>query len=136
MSDKSDEQVFTENFLKELIEKTNDTKVFTDKHRKELLGRASKVKSGDRSACNKLADLWSKYHKEDSESESPAPRKASKKEVPSTILACANGCGFMTRYPGKQSLQTKGRPAKTESGQYLCPNCNRNGVSSTLKPYP
>jgi len=128
------EEEYTENFLKEFIEKTNETLIFTDKHRKELLGRANKVKPGDKEACNKLADLWTLYHKEADTDPESKPKKPDK--VPDTVLMCSNGCGFNTRWPDKQALQTKGRPTKTESGQYLCPNCDANGSSSTLKPYP
>lgn len=65
------------------------------------------------------------------------PKKPKKEEAPSEALTCSNGCGFMTRYPNKQALQDKnGKPAKTEQNQYLCPNCQLNGMSSTLKPYP
>lgn len=127
------EEEYTENFLKEFIEKTNETLIFSDKHRKELLGRASKIKPGDKEACHKLADLWTLYHKEADTGPEPKPKKPEK--VPENILICSNGCGFSTRWPDKQALQIKGRPAKSDDGLFLCPNCDRNGSSAALKPY-
>lgn len=50
------------------------------------------------------------------------------------ILKCSNGCGFMTRWPKAQALKVgKDKQAKEP---YLCPNCDTNGMSGKLVPYP
>lgn len=71
-----------------------------------------------------------------------SPKKPKKETAPSAVFTCSKGCGFNTRWPEKQALQLtdkKGKatgPAKTDAKQYLCPNCDRNGMSSTLKSFP
>ncbi len=125
------EEEYTENFLKDFIEKVKAEKRFTETQKSDLLEQALAVKPGDKKACEKLAFLWMKYQKETDTD--PKPKKPDK--VPDTILICSNGCGFSTRWPAKQALQIKGRPAKTDDSLFLCPNCDRNGSSAALKPY-
>jgi len=75
---------YTQNFLKEFDEKLTEEEGFTNGHRAELKGRASKVKPGDTTACNKLIDLFQTYLKTDieapveSESEQPKTEKKTK----------------------------------------------------------
>ena len=72
--------------------------------------------------------------------EAPKParsRNSKSKGNQGQPMKCDNNCGFMTRYANKQALQDKkGKPAKTEDGKYICPMCQRNGISGTLSPCP
>ena len=54
------------------------------------------------------------------------------------IYRCGNNCGFNTRHVAAQALQDKTthKAARTEAGQYLCPNCRRQGVTGKLVQYP
>jgi len=60
------------------------------------------------------------------------------------IYQCANGCGFSTRVPKQQALKVKLRDKnniitgekKEAEKPYLCPNCDSNGSSSNLVPFP
>lgn len=71
-------------------------------------------------------------------SEEPEPEQQKPKSKPAKVtdeaLKCSNGCGFMTRWPKAQALKEK--DAKTAKEPYLCPNCDTNGMSGKLVPYP